>query len=109
VSTARAVAPAPGLLRGRRATPHSAHLNHRAELDPTGITDVRSRFVDDGALITSADIIGTRGITPVRALINEAASLVPAERLALCLVVTSGSTVLHSNSFGTPESAWAAH
>ena len=43
-----------------------------------------------GALITSADIIGTRGITPVRALINEAASLVPAERLALCLVVTVG-------------------
>ena len=61
-----------------------------------------------GALITSADIIGTRGITPVRALINEAASLVPAERLALCLVVKSGSTVLHSISFGTPESAWAA-
>jgi lactate racemase len=61
-----------------------------------------------GALITSADIIGTRGVTPVRALINEAASLVPAERLALCLVVTSGSTVLHSISFGTPESAWAA-
>ena len=61
-----------------------------------------------GALITSADIIGTRGITPVRALINEAASLVPAERLALCLVVRSGSTVLHSISFGTPESAWAA-
>ena len=25
-----------------------------------------------GALITSAEIIGTRGITPVRALINEA-------------------------------------
>ena len=61
-----------------------------------------------GALITSADIIGTRGITPVRALINEAASLVPAERLALCLVVKSGSTVLHAISFGTPESAWAA-
>ena len=31
-----------------------------------------------GALITSADIIGTRGITPVRALINEAASMIPA-------------------------------
>ena len=40
-----------------------------------------------GALITSADIIGTRGITPVRALINEAAAMIPAERLALCLVV----------------------
>jgi nickel-dependent lactate racemase len=61
-----------------------------------------------GALITSADIIGTRGITPVRALINEAASLIPSERLALCLVVKSGSSVLHAISFGDPESAWAA-
>ena len=34
-----------------------------------------------GALITSADIIGTRGITPVRALIDEAAALIPAETL----------------------------
>ena len=33
-----------------------------------------------GALITSAEMIGTRGITPVRALIDEAASLVPGER-----------------------------
>ena len=44
-----------------------------------------------GALITSAEIIGTRGITPVRALIDEAASLVPGERLAFCLVVQSGT------------------
>jgi len=61
-----------------------------------------------GALITSAQIIGTRGITPVRALINEASSLIPAERLALCLVVKSGTHVLHSISFGDPESAWAS-
>jgi lactate racemase len=61
-----------------------------------------------GALITSAEIIGTRGITPVRALINEAASLIPAERLALCLVVRSGSHVLHAITFGDPESAWAS-
>lgn len=61
-----------------------------------------------GALITSADIIGTRGITPVRALIDEAAAMIPAERLALCLVVKSGSDVLHALSFGTPEAAWAA-
>lgn len=39
-----------------------------------------------GALITSVAIIGTRGITPVRALINEAASMIPSRRLALCLV-----------------------
>ena len=31
-----------------------------------------------GALITSAEMIGTRGVTPVRALVNEAAALIPA-------------------------------
>lgn len=61
-----------------------------------------------GALITSAAIIGTRGITPVRALINEAAALIPSRRLALCLVVQSGSGALHAVSFGAPEDAWAA-
>jgi nickel-dependent lactate racemase len=33
-----------------------------------------------GALITSAEIIGTTGITPVRALIDEASALIPAEK-----------------------------
>lgn len=61
-----------------------------------------------GALITSATIIGTRGITPVRALINEAAAMIPSRRLALCLVVQSGTGLLHAASFGTPEEAWAA-
>ncbi|GAA1650142.1 lactate racemase domain-containing protein [Actinoplanes couchii] len=61
-----------------------------------------------GALISSAEIIGTRGITPVRALIDEAAALIPARRLALCLVVQSGSGALHAASFGAPEQAWAA-
>lgn len=61
-----------------------------------------------GALITSAEMIGTRGVTPVRALVNEAASMIPAERLALCLVVESGSDTLHGAAFGTPEDAWAA-
>jgi nickel-dependent lactate racemase len=61
-----------------------------------------------GALITSADIIGTRGITPVRAMINQAVSLIPSRRLALCLVVESGTGALHAASFGTPEAAWAA-
>ena len=36
-----------------------------------------------GALITSASIIGTPGTTPVRALIDEAAAMIPAEKLAL--------------------------
>jgi nickel-dependent lactate racemase len=61
-----------------------------------------------GALITSAKMIGTRGVTPVRALINEAATLIPADRLALCLVVASGTDTLHAAAFGTPEDAWAA-
>src|SRR3954465_4330710 len=61
-----------------------------------------------GALITSAEMIGTRGVTPVRALIDEAATMIPAERLALCLVVASGTDTLHAASFGTPEDAWAA-
>ena len=43
-----------------------------------------------GALITSRDIIGRPGITPVRALIDEAAALVPAQRLALSVVVRPG-------------------
>ena len=61
-----------------------------------------------GALITSAEMIGTRGVTPVRALINEAATMIPAQRLALCLVVASGTDTLHAAAFGTPEDAWAA-
>jgi lactate racemase len=61
-----------------------------------------------GALITSAEMIGTRGITPVRALIDEAASMIPARRLGLCLVVASGTDTLHAVAFGTPEESWAA-
>ena len=60
-----------------------------------------------GALITSADIIGTPGITPVRALIDEAAALIPSLRLALCVVVASGTNALHAAALGSPESAWA--
>jgi nickel-dependent lactate racemase len=61
-----------------------------------------------GALITSADIIGTRGTTPVRALIDEAAALIPAQTLALCVVAQSGSGALHAAAFGEPRAAWAA-
>jgi lactate racemase len=53
-------------------------------------------------------MIGTPGVTAVRALINEAATLIPADRLALCLVVASGTDTLHAAAFGTPEDAWAA-
>jgi nickel-dependent lactate racemase len=61
-----------------------------------------------GALITSASIIGTRGVTPVRALIDRAAALVPASRWCLAAVVASGSSELHALAFGRPEEAWAA-
>jgi nickel-dependent lactate racemase len=60
-----------------------------------------------GALISSASIIGTLGVTPVRALINEAAALIPSERLALCVVVESGASSLNAVAFGEPEAAWA--
>jgi nickel-dependent lactate racemase len=59
-----------------------------------------------GALISSAAIIGTPGITPVRALIDEAASMVPTERRAVCVVTDAGDG-LHAAAYGTPEVAWA--
>jgi lactate racemase len=61
-----------------------------------------------GALITSAAIIGTRGVTPVRALIDEAAQLIPSHRLALCVVTDPASGGLQAMSFGPPEGAWQA-
>ena len=61
-----------------------------------------------GALITSADIIGTRGITPVRSLIDEAAALIPSRTLALCVVAESNGPGLHALSFGAPRTAWSA-
>jgi nickel-dependent lactate racemase len=61
-----------------------------------------------GALITSAEIIGTRGITPVRALINRAAAKVPSELRCFSLVVESGTTNLHAIAYGGTEDAWAA-
>ncbi|HEY5886110.1 MAG TPA: lactate racemase domain-containing protein [Acidimicrobiales bacterium] len=61
-----------------------------------------------GALITSSEIIGTRGVTPVRALVHAAADLVPGERHALCVVVDHDTGGLHHAAFGDPRSAWAA-
>ena len=61
-----------------------------------------------GALITSAEIIGTRGVSPVRALIDEAASMVPSERLALCVVTQTTGDALHAAAFGDPRAAWEA-
>jgi lactate racemase len=61
-----------------------------------------------GALITSAQIIGARGITPVRELINRAAALVPSELRCFSLVVESGTTDLHAITYGSTQDAWAA-
>ena len=60
-----------------------------------------------GALITSAEIIGTTGTTPVRALIDDGAALIPAEKLAIS-VVTSEGPELHSVSFGETRASWAS-
>jgi nickel-dependent lactate racemase len=60
-----------------------------------------------GALLTSAAIIGTVRPTPVRALIDAAAELVPGERHALCVVTQQDDDGLHALSFGSPTSAWS--
>jgi nickel-dependent lactate racemase len=61
-----------------------------------------------GALLTSMAIIGTGEVTPVRALIDDAAALIGSRRLALCLVAGSGSDRLHALAFGEPEPSWRA-
>lgn len=58
-----------------------------------------------GALITSPVIIGTKW-TPVRAVIDAAAALLPVPRLCMSLV-TQGNR-LHGLYCGTPEEAWSA-
>jgi nickel-dependent lactate racemase len=58
-----------------------------------------------GALITSPVIIGTKH-TPVRAVVDAAAALLPVRRLCLAMVVDGHSLAgLHA---GTPEEAWSA-
>jgi transcriptional regulator GlxA family with amidase domain len=56
VCTGSLVYAAAGLLTGRRATTHWASLNLLSETDPTVITDVNARYVDDGDLVTSAGV-----------------------------------------------------
>lgn len=59
-----------------------------------------------GAIISSAEIIGTLGVTPVREMINLAASKIEVPLLALCLVVETGSSTISSLSFGAPHTSW---
>lgn len=64
-----------------------------------------------GALITSAEIIGTPGITPVRALIDRAAAMLPVRRLAATVVVapehTGAGLGVHGVYVGGTEDAWS--
>ncbi|OUL18842.1 hypothetical protein BV378_34315 [Nostoc sp. RF31YmG] len=59
-----------------------------------------------GALITCYEIIGTPGITPVRRLINRAASLIPTPKLCLAMVVAPGTNQLAGLYIDKPEAAW---
>ena len=56
-----------------------------------------------GALITNPEIIGVKQ-TPVRAVVDKAASLLPMERMCLSMVVKGND--LAGLYIGTPEEAW---
>jgi nickel-dependent lactate racemase len=56
-----------------------------------------------GAVISNPKIIGA-GYTPVRAVVDEAAALVPIAKAAFCMVVNQGQ--LSGLYAGTPEAAW---
>lgn len=59
-----------------------------------------------GAIISSSQIIGSPGITPVREMINVAAGKLDTETYSLCLVVQSGTGSLEAMAFGKPHSSW---
>jgi lactate racemase len=61
-----------------------------------------------GALITCYEIIGTLGITPVRRLINRAASLISTPKLCLAMVVAPKTNQLAGLYIDKPELAWEA-
>jgi nickel-dependent lactate racemase len=59
-----------------------------------------------GALITNVGIIGVKD-TPVRRVVDKAASLIRQERRAITFVVpTGGQPGLHGLFYGSPEEAW---
>lgn len=57
-----------------------------------------------GALITNVGIIGLK-YTPVRAVVDRAAAMIPTARRCLAFVVARDGN-LHGLFYGTPESAW---
>jgi nickel-dependent lactate racemase len=60
-----------------------------------------------GALITSYTIIGQPGITPVRRVIDQAASMIQKPKLCFAMVVAQGTNQLAGLYVDTPELAWA--
>lgn len=61
-----------------------------------------------GALISSYEMIGTMGVTPVRALINAATDRIPGEKYCVAVVTEAGTRDLHSVHVGTTIQAWAS-
>ncbi|WP_353081913.1 lactate racemase domain-containing protein [Tessaracoccus lapidicaptus] len=61
-----------------------------------------------GALITSYEMIGSVGITPVRQMIDAAAELIPSTKLLLGMIVKPGSDALQFLSFGDTRTSWEA-
>jgi lactate racemase len=59
-----------------------------------------------GALITNYEIIGKRGTTPVRRLIDRAAGMIPTPKTCLAMVVEPGGNELAGLYWGTPEESW---
>jgi nickel-dependent lactate racemase len=57
-----------------------------------------------GALITNVGIIGVKD-TPVRRVVDRAATLIPVDRRALTFVV-NGKANIYDLFYGTPEEAW---
>lgn len=66
--------------------------------------DILNFFHWLGAVITNQDTIGNQW-TPVRAVVDRAASLVPIPKSAFCMVVRDGG--LAGLYAGTPEAAWS--
>ncbi len=58
-----------------------------------------------GALVTNPMIIGNKW-TPVRRVVDKAASLVPVVKTCFCMVVQPGTNELAGLFFGDPVSAW---
>lgn len=61
-----------------------------------------------GALITNYEMIGKRGTTPVRRLIDRAASMIPTPKSCFAMVVEPDGNELMGLYAGTPEEAWEA-